>query len=75
METKINTTENAQQNPLQTPKSSYFELITEQVQNPSLKLQQQFPKNFSLGQTQAENEHLRLQHGKGIETASQFLRK
>ena len=49
-----------QRNPLQISQISYFELYTEQVQNPHSELQQQFSEVFSLEQSQAENERFSL---------------
>ena len=44
--------------------SSISDKLTEQLQNPTSELQQYFSKAFSLEQTQAENERLKLQYEK-----------
>ena len=58
----INPTDNAQQNPLEIPETSYSDFFTGQIRNPSVELQQQFSDNFSSEQTQAEKKHLQLQY-------------
>ena len=59
LETNTNPTENTQQNPLQTRKTSNSKIPAEQVQNPSVKLKQNLSEVFSSEQTQAENGLLR----------------
>ena len=61
--------------PLQIPEHSYSDVFAKQIQNPSLKLQQLFAEVFSLKQTQVENERVRLEHQRRIETANQILRE
>ena len=75
MEPTKNPTEKTQECPLQITDSSYFDILTEQRQNPSLVVQQLFSEVLSSEQTQAENERLRIQHQKRIGAANQFLRK
>ena len=62
VEPNTNPTENTLQISLQIPESSFSEIHSGQIQNISVELQQQFSKVFSLEQTEAENESLRLQH-------------
>ena len=57
VEPNTNPTKNTQQNPLQNPESSCPEIITEQIENPSLEIQEQFSDVFSLQKIQAEIEH------------------
>ena len=68
-------TQNIQQNPLQIKDSSYFDIITGSIKNPSLQLQQDFFSIFSLEQTQTEKWNLKLQHQKRLEAANQILWK
>ena len=56
------------------PETSYSETFTERVKNPYLELQR-FSDVFSLKETQAENEHLWLQHQKIIGAPNLLLRK
>ena len=44
--------------------SSFSDKLTEQLQNQTSELKQGFSKAFSLEQTQAENERLKLQYEK-----------
>ena len=75
VEPNTNPTDNAQQNPLQISDSSFSEIFSEQVQHPSVELQQKFSDFFSSEQAQAENERIGLQQQRGIEVANQLLRK
>ena len=60
VEPNANATENIQENPLKIPESSFCEMLTGQIQNPSTQLQQQFSEVLSSEQTQPENERLLL---------------
>ena len=75
-EPNTNPAENTQQNILQIPESSFFEIFSGQIKNPALELQQQFSEVLSPGKIYAGNEHLRLQHQqRRIEAVSKLLRK
>ena len=63
MEPKTSETEKIR-NPLEINELSYSLIFTEQAQNPSSKLQEDFFEVFSIEQAHSENEHLGLQNGK-----------
>ena len=61
-----NQTKSTQEKPLQIPKPSYSEILTDWLQNRSVHLQQLFSEFFSTERTQAQNERWRLQHQKSV---------
>ena len=75
MEPKTNTTENTQRNPLQIPETPLSGMFIERVQNLSVELQRQVFEVFSLEQTQAKNDCLKLEHQRRIETADYFSKE
>ena len=75
VEPNTNPSVNTQQNLPQIPESSHSEIVTGQIPNLSVELQQHFSAVFSSEETQTEIEPSRLQHQRSIEAANQFLRK
>ena len=73
MEPNTNPSDFKQQFQLQIPKSSYYEIFTDQKHTPSSELQQQFSDVFGLEQTQTEKECSRLQHQTRIEAENLLL--
>ena len=73
VERNTNLTDNTQHNPLQIPKLSWSEILTGEIPNSSVELQQQDSEFYSSEQTQTTAERSRVQHQGRIEAANHFL--